>query len=285
MDHFSLMPVEIFMDDRLSKTDLRVLGSIMSWRNKSTNLCHPSREQISERCGLSVHKISTATSRLVKLGWLEKSGNGGRSMRCVYKFKVPDLTESDPKTVVDSGTVNNHKTVLDSGTVPDLETVPESAPKTVPDSGTKTVPDLGTGNKLKDNLNITKNIYIEKKPLSNKKNEPSIQNLVPNDLWEDFLEVRIKHKNPANNSPIAIKRLISQLQKLKDEGHDPTEVVNNSILHNWKSVYPIKNKSSPSSSVDNREHFNKQQTAIAKQKLFGDISTKEKDITDEARTL
>lgn len=89
-DYFSIMPVEIFMDDRLTKTDLRVLGAIMSWRNKTTNLCHPSREQISKRCRLPLCKISTATSHLVDLGWLEKKGNGGRSSHCVYKFSIPD---------------------------------------------------------------------------------------------------------------------------------------------------------------------------------------------------
>ena len=139
------MPVEIFLDDRLSKTDLRVLGAIMSWRNKDTNLCHPSREQISERCGLSESKISTATTRLVELGWLKKSGNGGRSMRCNYQFCVPELTE---------------ETVPDSGTVPVLVTVPESGSKTVPESGTKTVPESGRGKKLKETKNKLKEITL-----------------------------------------------------------------------------------------------------------------------------
>ena len=122
MDIFSIMPVEVFMDDRLSKTELRVLGAILSFRNKNTNLCWPKREQISERCGLSLPKISTATSGLVALGWLQKEGNGGRSKSASYKLNVPDFI---PKTVPNSGTVTN------SGTVPN--------------SGTKTVPDSGRG--------------------------------------------------------------------------------------------------------------------------------------------
>lgn len=119
---FSIIPVEAFMDDRLTKTDLRVLGSILSFRDIETNLCWPKREQISKRCNLSNEKISTATSRMVELGWLEKDGDGGRSRSTRYKLRVP-------RQLI--------KTVPESGTVPESETVPDSGIKTVPDSGTR----------------------------------------------------------------------------------------------------------------------------------------------------
>lgn len=73
MDIFSIMPIEVFADDRLSKTDIRVLGTILSFRNKNTNLCCPKRERISERCGLPITKISIAITHLVELGWLDKN--------------------------------------------------------------------------------------------------------------------------------------------------------------------------------------------------------------------
>jgi len=127
IDIFSIMPVEVFMDERLSKTDLRVLGAILTFRNKNTNLCWPKRSQIAERCLLSLPKISTATTHLVSLGWLKKSGNGGCSRASNYQLCVPEIKA---------------KTVPDSGTVP---TVPDSGTQTVPDSGTITVPDSGRG--------------------------------------------------------------------------------------------------------------------------------------------
>ena len=107
------MPVEAFADDRLSKTDLRVMGAILSFRNRNTNLCWPKREQIAERCRLPLCKISTATTRLVELGWLEKLGDGGRSKPSHYRLIVPDfLTE----IVTDSVTVTKSVTVTDSVT-------------------------------------------------------------------------------------------------------------------------------------------------------------------------
>ena len=105
------MPVEVFSDDRLSKTDIRVLGTILSFRDKQTNVCWPSRKQISERCGIPETKISVATKRLVDLGWLIKEGSGGRSMHCNYRLTVPDLV-----TVYDDETVTDSVTVTDSGT-------------------------------------------------------------------------------------------------------------------------------------------------------------------------
>lgn len=71
MDIFSIMPVEVFADDRLSKTDFRVLGTILSFRNRNTSLCCPKREQISERCGLPLCKISASISRLIGFGYLD----------------------------------------------------------------------------------------------------------------------------------------------------------------------------------------------------------------------
>ena len=121
MSVFAIMPIEAFLDDRLSKTDLRVLGAILSFTDKKTGACWPKREQLAERCGLSLPKISTATTSLVELGWLQKEGDGGRSRSVNYKVLTPGIRT---------------KTVPESGTVPKTGTVPESGTKTVPESGT-----------------------------------------------------------------------------------------------------------------------------------------------------
>jgi hypothetical protein len=113
VDIFSLVPIEVAADDRLTKTDLRVLLAILSFRNKKTNLCCPRRDAIAERTGLPICKISTSTTHLVELGWLEKSGSGGRSSPSHYEFRFPDHFED---TVTDSVTVTESvtKTVTDS---------------------------------------------------------------------------------------------------------------------------------------------------------------------------
>lgn len=85
-----------------------------------------------------------------------------------------------------------------------------------------------------------------KKPLVAKatpKNEIPDQDLVNQDLWAEFLTLRARLK--AVNSPQAIKCLITELRKLKAQGHDPNDVVNQSIRSSYKDVYPVKSRDSP----------------------------------------
>ena len=142
MSLFALMPIEAFLDDRLSKTDLRVLGAIISFTDKK-GMCWPRREQISERCGLPVKKISYSTSHLIELGWLKKEGNGGCSRSANYYVLKPNLAINE--TIV-----------------------PESGTFIVPESGTFIVPESGRGIKQTieqtiEQTNITTTSAIVKK--------------------------------------------------------------------------------------------------------------------------
>lgn len=135
---FSLVPVEVWLDKRLTLKQMRVLGVLFSFRNKNTDIVWPSRAQIAERCGMSVCHVSTATTDLERLGWLCKDGKGGHSKSTRYAITVPDLI--DIKTVPETETVPN------CGTVPDSGTVPQSETGGVPESGTRLrVPESGTG--------------------------------------------------------------------------------------------------------------------------------------------
>lgn len=149
------------MDARLSLQQMRVLIALYTFRNKNTEMAHPTRQEISERTGMALTKISTATTDLERLGWLTKIGNGGRSQATRYRVHVPETitepgTVKAPVTVTEQGMVNGRKTVPEQGsvtdtvTVTDSETVTES--ETVTDSalngyrfGNQTVTDSVTG--------------------------------------------------------------------------------------------------------------------------------------------
>jgi len=101
----AVIPMSAITDDRLSKTQLRVLLALYSFRNpKSTNVVFPGREKLAQITGYPVTKISKTTSDLEKLGWLVKDGNGGRSKTTRYS-----LCETVPETV----TVTESETVTD----------------------------------------------------------------------------------------------------------------------------------------------------------------------------
>jgi hypothetical protein len=160
---FAIVPIEAFYDRRLTLTQLRVLGALLSFRSRSTGLVFPGREAIAARTGLPLTKISTTTTQLVALGWLRKTGCGGRSSPCTYEITTPaDLThallastetdaELSVETVAESGTVTEQGTlcgerVADAVTVNPL-TVAEAGTETVPESGTKGLPNRGRAKK------------------------------------------------------------------------------------------------------------------------------------------
>lgn len=59
-----------------------------------------------------------------------------------------------------------------------------------------------------------------------------------NDLFYEFLDLRVKLK--AKNTERAITLLINELKKWND--NVKKQMINNSIMNSWKSVYPIKNQ-------------------------------------------
>jgi len=125
---FSIVPVEVWADRRLTLEQVRVLGALLSFRGKNTDLVWPSRQQISERTGgMHPANISTATSALENLGWLTKDGKGGHSKATRYRIRVPELT------VAESATVAEQATVAESAT----RTVAESATPPVAESATR----------------------------------------------------------------------------------------------------------------------------------------------------
>lgn len=121
---FSLVPIEVVRDKRLTLEQMRVLIALFSFRSKATNTIWPSRQAISARCGVHPSNVSAATTALERLGWLRKDGNGGRSKASSYTLCVPYL---------DTNTVAQQDTVADSATVAQqaTQTVAQQATQTV----------------------------------------------------------------------------------------------------------------------------------------------------------
>ena len=85
---FSLVPLEINLDRRLTWEQARVLIALLSFRNRVTNTCWPSRAELAERACLHVSNVSAATTALAELGWLEKSpAPGGKGVQ--YTLTIP----------------------------------------------------------------------------------------------------------------------------------------------------------------------------------------------------
>ena len=62
---------------------------------------------------------------------------------------------------------------------------------------------------------------------------------VEKEVWDDFVKMRSRIKN----SPLTEygkKLLVSDLEKLKNQGNDPVRVIEESIKHGWKGFFPLK---------------------------------------------
>lgn len=78
-----------------------------------------------------------------------------------------------------------------------------------------------------ENENINENIN---------NNNIYFNNNILNNIFIEYLDLRLKLK--CKNTDRAIKLLINELNKYDD--NTKIEMINNSIMHSWKSVYPIK---------------------------------------------
>jgi len=78
------VPIDVLLDDRVSHSALKVYAALASFQGHS-DACYPSREQISERCGLSLRVITKATNDLESAGWIEKVTRHSKNAPNLYR--------------------------------------------------------------------------------------------------------------------------------------------------------------------------------------------------------
>lgn len=69
-----------------------------------------------------------------------------------------------------------------------------------------------------------------------------LPSFIPEKVFNEYLKMRMILRKPLI-SEYAIELAINVLCKLRDEGHDPVEVLNQSILNSWTGLYPVKTDS------------------------------------------
>ena len=133
-----MVPAEAMLRDKsITPRLLRALLALYTFADQNGD-CYPKRAQLAEMCGMREAEISRATTDLQRLGWLTKTGNGGRNTPARYRLHAPQTvqdscTVSWQQTVQDSCRVSG-QTVQKSCTVSEPETVQDSCIKTVQES-------------------------------------------------------------------------------------------------------------------------------------------------------
>lgn len=216
---FGLVPVEVASDPRLTLQQMRVLIALYTFRDKNTELARPSREEISERTGMALSKISTATTDLERLGWLTKVGNGGRSQATRYHVHVPQ-TITEPETVTEQAPIPEQVTVTES------ETVTESA-RNGYRIGNETVTESGRG---KEQTIQTRTDQKKKRASASTFELPDWINKTHWDAWHSCAKRR--------NATDAQKQMaVQKLDAWRQAGIDHAAALENAAIAGWQGLF------------------------------------------------
>lgn len=104
-----------------------------------------------------------------------------------------------------------------------------------------------TKEKLKSDQKKTKGSNSENKKEEKEKEKLALPDCIPLELWNDWVEYRAECKLTNNN-----KTLLAQGKKLEEwfhAGFDPSEIIKNSILNGWKSLFAPQQSSSGAPSI------------------------------------
>jgi hypothetical protein len=63
---------------------------------------------------------------------------------------------------------------------------------------------------------------------------------VSSEAWSGFVEMRRKIRAPL--TPRAITGIVGSLEKLREAGEDPNACLDQSTMHSWRGVFPLKNR-------------------------------------------
>lgn len=99
--------------------------------------------------------------------------------------------------------------------------------------------------KVKDKVNLKVEKEVKQKPTPSSSSSSSSSNInielpawLSETHWKDFVEFRKFIKKPMTDK--AQHLMLSKLQKIKDNGHDPILAMNTSIANNWVDIYEPK---------------------------------------------
>ncbi len=239
MTQFAMVPIEVCMDSRLSKMQIRVLITLLSFRNKDTNLVWPKREKIAERCGYEITVISRVTRQLVDLGWIQKTGKGGFSKSTEYRITVPELVTVDNEELEQKHQNNSDR--LSHGI--DVNNSDQTGNGDRFGNGDQT----GQSTVTKPvTSTVTKPVTRKEQTIEQTKNRPVVSasylpqldfsswNEFPTkQVWEDFSKVRKAKRAPWSQT--VINQLGKQLQIAIESGYTVDYCLTVAIEANWQT--------------------------------------------------
>lgn len=196
------------VEQELPVKEKMTLMMLANRTNHDTGRCDPSHKRLARDCGMSESSVKRAIAQLAELGLLE-----------IESRKVGDVNLPN-------------QYVLRIERVGSVRT----------DLGSTSTEGVGSPGPTKQENN---NHEVKQELTPNPKGEGkfSAPDWVPADAWESFVEMRRSMGAKGKLTDRAAKLLVNELEKLRAQGHEPGEVLQQSVMNNWRGVFPLKGKS------------------------------------------
>lgn len=180
--------------------------------------CYPSISMLAEKCSMSERSVFNHIADLEKCGAVARQSRTGRStVYTIDPCKFCTHANSAPLQKL-------HPTPADSAPPPlqPLHPTPATvAPITINEPS------------IEPSLN-----HQARKPRLSVVTDFALPDWIPADTWSAFMETRKAKK--AKSTPYALSLIVKSLETFKAAGHNPVEILNNSIKAGWSDVYPPK---------------------------------------------
>lgn len=183
-----------------------------------------SNEQLSALTGILSHKCSAAKSALVRRGILTQSGRSVGINKAVSEWSC--LPKSGKKIKPYLKEVN----------------LPESGKKSLPESGNDTYPNqVNTKDKhTKEKKGNSNKTNKTPKPVSFDPNNSPLPEWLSASLWASWVSYRHDLKKPIKSQQ-TVTQSINLLERYRNNGYQPEEIINQSIANGWQGLFEPKN--------------------------------------------
>lgn len=108
-----------------------------------------------------------------------------------------------------------------------------------------------------------KNVKNDKN--NNKHRELVVPEWINQAIWQDFVSNRKTLKSPLTD--LAATRIISSLEKFRQAGHDPNQILNKSIENGWKGVFEPKGGNNERDQPSRAKRFSDKLDEIARKDI------------------
>lgn len=205
----------------------KVFLALRSMRN-SENYCWPSVEGLAAISGMSSSTVKQALAELVNLAWIGVEVHARRGSVVRHGYRI--LTEPKTTPVIDDRAENH------PGTEPKTTPV-EASPSRISSRHRAEFRLQSKAIKEKTNTEAQGSMF----PTAKNNSTFELPDWIPAALWQDFVEMRREKKKELTIG--AAKIILLKLERMRANGHDPMQSLENSIMHGWTGVFEPKTPS------------------------------------------